>query len=115
MFDPYEKKIRNFFIVLLIIAICSAFIDICGCSSITEPLHYTAIQYHDSEIVSGMQIYYVSYVQSYSGIGAFIDNDPPGTNYAIGMWIHIDKDFTYNSKKFHCKTIKRDYIEIAPY
>jgi len=84
-------------------------------SCVTEPeLNYVTIQYHDSEIVAGERIYYVTYSpHGFEPDGAFIDNEPPGTNYTIGAWITEGKDFNYENKKWHCKTVKRDHIEIA--
>jgi hypothetical protein len=85
-----------------------------SCKNSTEPedLSYTTIQYREREIVGGEPMYYIMYYGD--GVGAITNSEPQG-DWWIGTRVQQGKDFTYQEKKFHCKTVDSDYIEVAPY
>ena len=94
---------------------------IVGCKSSTGPedLSYVAIQFEQGEIVGGMLVYYLAYGSghdwsNYKPIGTI--HTGPELWHATGvMFVVAGKDFEWKDKKWHCKTVKRDYIEIAVY
>jgi len=79
-----------------------------------EDLSYTSIQYHDSEVVGGWEIYYVWF---WGGTPpeAFISRNPPGTFPSSGTDIKSGEDFNLDGKMFHCRTVDSTYIKIAAY
>lgn len=122
MFNEFFIKYGHiFFYICMIIVLCIVAINYCSCSSPTESdLSYITIQYHQSKIVGGICVYYIDYTSrgyewsNYQSI-ATISKEPPGTYRARMKHFTYGKDFEWEGKKWRCKTVKRDYIEIAVY
>lgn len=95
--------LKTFLIILVLLFI--------GCENLLEPeLNYIFIKYHESEIVGGTSIYYCS---KHTGTHLNRASVDMWGSCRIVSYATEGEDFSLSDYTFHCKTVTRDYIEVA--